>query len=201
MPTNWIKKRKKDEFYKKAKSEKLSSRAAFKLLEMKNFGIFSKDIKVAIDICAHPGSWIEVLLREIPNIELIIGIDIQNIKLNSPKVIFIKGDISNEELKTKIDEILGNKFADLVVSDCSPKLSGDKYLDHNRQLYLAEKSLELALIYLKSKGNAVFKFFQGINENEFITKVKKEFIKIKRFKPKSSLKSSSEMYLIGFQKR
>ena len=201
MPKDWIDKRKSDPFYKKAKSDDFSSRAAFKLLEMKKFGIFSKDVKYVIDFCAHPGSWIEVILRELPSLELIIGIDIQNVKKNyGPNVGFIKGDISKEFILSKIKEILGNNRVDLVLSDCSHKLTGDKHLDHNKQLYLAEKSLELALLFLKSRGNAVIKYFQGANERELLEKVKNNFKKIKLFKPKASLKSSPEMYVIGFEK-
>ena len=99
MPKDWIDKRKSDPYYKKAKSDNFSSRAAFKLLEMKNFGLFSRKVKFIIDLCAHPGSWIEVLLREISNLEVIIGIDIQNLKRKyGPKVKFIKADISTTHI-------------------------------------------------------------------------------------------------------
>ncbi|MHA1786071.1 MAG: SAM-dependent methyltransferase [Candidatus Helarchaeota archaeon] len=202
MPSGWIKKRKSDYFYKKAKEEKYSSRAAYKLLEFKKFGIFSKKTKIILDLCSHPGSWIEVLLKEIPTLEMIIAIDIKNLKIsNNPKIKFIKGNITNEEIQIEIKNLLGNKFFDLIISDCSPKLSGDKYLDHNKQLSLAMKSLEFTQLFLKNGGNIVVKYFQGKNEDELINKVKEIFFKAKTIKPKASLKKSPEMYVIGLGKK
>ncbi len=47
-----------------------------------------------------------------------------------------------------------------------------------------------------SKGNALFKVFDGEYSAEFYEFVKKKFIKTKLLKPKASRKSSSELYCI-----
>ena len=201
MPKDWIKKRKSDLFYKKAKSDDFLSRAAYKLLELKKFGIF-KNVKTVIDLCSHPGSWIEVLLREIPQLKKIIAVDLKKIKVfEKDNVFFIKADLEEEDLQQKIKELLGSTRAELILSDCSQKLSGDKYLDHNKQLFLAEKSLEIALSFLKPNGNVVIKYFQGVNESDLLDKAREVFFKTKSIKPKASLKNSPEMYLLGLGRK
>jgi len=196
MPKDWIKARTKDHYYKKAKIDGYSSRAAYKLLELKKFGIFN-NVQIVIDLCSHPGSWIEVLMKEISKLKMIIAIDLQSLRLNEdPKIKFIRGDMSNQRVQDKIKEFLEDRKADLVVSDCSQKLSGDKYLDHNKQLFLADKSLDIALRYLKHTGNAVIKYFQGVNDRELFEKANENFLKVKSIKPKASLKNSSEMYIL-----
>ena len=200
MPKNWIKARKTDEFYRKAKIDGFSSRAAYKLLELKKFGIFY-NVQIVIDLCSHPGSWIEVLLKEIPKLKMIIAIDLQNLKsIKDSKIKFIRGDMSSQQVQDSIKEYLQDKKADLVVSDCSQKLSGDKYLDHNKQLFLADKSLDIALNFLKHTGNTVIKYFQGVNDHELLEKANENFRKVKSIKPKASLKNSSEMYVLGLGK-
>ena len=54
---------------------------------------------------------------------------------------------------------------------------------------------------LTSKGNALFKVFDGEYTNEFHQYLKKKFAKIKMTKPIASRKPSSELYCIclGYQ--
>ncbi len=200
MPKEWIRTRKSDPFYQKAKIDGFSSRAAYKLLELKKFGIFNQ-VQIIIDLCCHPGSWIQVLLKEIPKLKMILAIDLQNVKsIEDPKIKFIRGDMSTRQVLDEIKNTLEDNKVDLVLSDCSPKLSGEKHLDHNSQLFLADKSLDIALKFLRHDGNSVIKYFQGPNQNELLEKMNENFRKVRSIKPKASLKNSPEMYALGLGK-
>ncbi|HIE15123.1 TPA: 23S rRNA (uridine(2552)-2'-O)-methyltransferase, partial [Candidatus Bathyarchaeota archaeon] len=56
MPKAWIKKRKRDYYYRKAKKENYRSRAAYKLLEAIKKYNFIRPGDVVIDLGAAPGS-------------------------------------------------------------------------------------------------------------------------------------------------
>ncbi|KAJ1381896.1 S-adenosyl-L-methionine-dependent methyltransferase [Sesbania bispinosa] len=56
---------KRDIYYRKAKEEGWRARSAFKLLQIdEEFNIF-EGVKRAVDLCAAPGSWSQVLSRKL----------------------------------------------------------------------------------------------------------------------------------------
>lgn len=192
---------KKDEvFRRQAKKEGYRSRAAFKLLEIEaRFRIFT-DAKRIVDLCSAPGSWLQVAqeLCKSPD-SIIVGVDIARIQ-PIPRTQIIQGSIDDPEIAPRILGLL-EQPAHVVLSDCSPKLSGNKRLDRERQLWQATLSLQLALQLLAKGGNFVTKIFQSGETKGFISKVQSTFQFVKTFKPKSSFQRSPEMYLIakGFQ--
>ena len=68
------------------------------------------------------------------------------------------------------------------------------------QINLCFKILEIERAFLKRKGNMVIKVFQGSDFNRFYNEMKSDFRIVKAFKPKSSRKTSNEMYVIGIKK-
>jgi len=188
---------KKDEAYRKrAREAGYRSRAAFKLLEIEEqFSIF-KHAKRIVDFCSAPGSWLQVIKEccKIPDCS-IVGIDINYIQPLSG-VHLIRSSIDDPKLKSQILELL-QKPANLVLSDCSPKLTGSKAVDKERQLWQAKMSLHLALQLLEKDGHFVTKIFQSGEFRDFITHVKQYFNVVKTFKPNSSFQRSPEMYVIA----
>ncbi|MCD6164655.1 MAG: RlmE family RNA methyltransferase [Candidatus Odinarchaeota archaeon] len=196
MGKDWLKKRRRDFYYRKAKLEGLRSRAAYKLEQLdKKFKIF-KGVKKVLDLCCAPGGWLQYSLSRIGDDGLIIGVDLVEIA-PLPNVYFIRGDITREETLEKIVKVANGKI-DLVLSDCSPNVSGIWELDHARQIYLAETSLKIARKVLRKGGKFVVKVFQGDLFNNYLDKVRAFFKMVKVTKPEASRKESAEMYIIAF---
>ena len=89
-----------------------------------------------------------------------------------------------------------NKKINAVISDLSPQVTGNWSVDHSIQISLNYDAAKIMEQVLAKKGNAVFKIFDGEYSNEFYEYLKKNFLKIKLTKPKSSRKPSSELYCI-----
>ena len=196
--SSWKEERKRDFYYREAKRLGYRARSAFKLIEMqKKFGIIKKG-DLVIDLGASPGGWSQVALEYCNN--RVIGIDILPVrKLDG--LTFIEGDVTSDDTKKRVKEELGEEKADVVLSDLSPNLSGNRYLDQARSFWLCMKALEYADEFLREGGRFVCKGFEGSDLNEFLKEVKKRFRVVRKFSPKASKKRSREVYIIALGKK
>ena len=187
-----------DYYYLKAKYKGYRSRASYKLLEIEQkFSIFQKN-QVVLDLGAAPGGWSQVASRKVGRNGKVLAIDKAYISpFKEENIEIINKDIFDEELKDFIEKHYGK--IDVLLSDCSPNISGDYSRDHFTQIYLANRALDLSQTLLKSEGCFVCKLFQGKELQDFTNKVKESFEAIKLFKPKSSRKKSAEIYIIGLK--
>ena len=110
---------------------------------------------------------------------------------------FIQGDFRDAAVFERLLEAVGEKGADLVMSDMAPNISGNKAVDQPKSMYLAELALELAKKTLKRRGNFVCKLFQGQGADEFIADARQSFGNVRVMKPKASRPGSSEVYLVA----
>ncbi|MFX1564536.1 MAG: RlmE family RNA methyltransferase [Promethearchaeota archaeon] len=188
---------KRDETYRKRAQEMgYRSRAGFKILEMDNRFEILKNAHRVVDLCCAPGSWLQVVRERCDNPEsVIVGVDLTYVR-PIQGVRIIQESIESPDLIQQLRDTL-QKPADVVLSDCAPKLSGSKSLDRERQLWLAKLSFKLATELLERKGNFVTKVFQSDAFRDFTIRVKECFKLVKTYKPKSSFKRSPEMYLIA----
>jgi len=194
--TRWYQEKKKEHFYKKAKKEGYRARSAYKLKDIqKKFSLIKKNDFV-LDLGCAPGGWSQITREIIGNNGKIIGVDISSVK-SMRGVFFIKGDMTEDDTVKEIEQVLGNKNVDVVLTDMSPDISGNYDMDQARSIYLCKKAFETAQVFLKSNGNFVCKAFEGKDMDEFFKVLKNKFRDVKRFSPKSSRKSSSEIYIIG----
>lgn len=186
--------RRKDHYYYRARREGYRSRAAYKLKQLdKKFGIF-RGAKAVLDLCCAPGGWLQVAREELGNEGVVVGVDINKISsING--VTFICGDIVKEETLNRVLSVC-EEF-DVVLSDCSPNVSGIWSVDHERQMFLARASLEIAKRVLKNGGTLVVKAFQGSEYASFLSEVKQHFGFVKTTKPEASRKTSAEMYIVA----
>ena len=123
--------------YRLAKEEGWRARSAFKLLQIQETLNILDSVTRAVDLCAAPGSWSQVLAQTLkPKDETvdkpyIVAVDLQTMS-PIPGVKCIKGDITSEETANQIIEALGGSKAQIVVCDGAPDVTGfheiDQYL-------------------------------------------------------------------------
>jgi len=193
----WIKQRKEEYYYKKAKAENYRSRATYKLSETIERYKFIKFGDVVVDLGAAPGGWIQAARKVAGKRGYVLGVDLKPIApFEQPYIRTILGDMTEEETVKEILSFLPRK-ADVVLSDMSPNISGVWDVDQARQIDLAAKALETAKKILRPGGNFFIKAFEGELFNEFFKKVQAEFEEVTLVKPKASRSKSSEMYILG----
>ncbi len=193
MTKEWIRQRKKDPYYRKAKSEGYRSRATYKIKQMdERVRLLKKGYRV-LDLGVSPGGWSQYARERVGETGLVVAVDI--IPMPSLEgVTFIRGDIEHPSVREKILEC--STEYDIVMSDISPSLSGNRTLDRGRSLGLAWSVMDLSLSVLKKRGNVVVKLFQGDEVGELKKEFSKYFWRVENHKPLSSLKKSIEIYLI-----
>ena len=189
---DWLRKQKKDPFFKQSKIEGYRSRSAFKLIEMNSKFKFLKRNMNLLDLGACPGGWSQVAQKEIYKGK-ILAVDIKDMKkINN--VDFINGDFREIEIFQKIVLYFDNKV-DVVISDMAENTSGNKSLDSYRTGQLCLDAMDLATKVLSKEGVFLSKIFMGSIYNEINKKAKNYFRKVVKFKPLSSKKESNEIYI------
>ena len=201
LPKAWVKERKREYYYRKAKEEKFRSRAAYKLLQAVKKHQFIKPGYVVVDLGAAPGGWTQASRRIVGSSGFVLGIDLKRVEpIDLPNVRTVTGDVTDSQITQSIRELLP-RSADVIISDVSPNISGVWELDHARQIDLARQSLWIATSVLRLRGNFFVKVFQGDMLNDFVKEVKKHFSFVKLIKPKASRAKSSELYVLGMDLR
>lgn len=200
MSKNWMKERRRDYYYRKAKQLDYRSRASFKLIQLNDrFNLFKPGMTV-VDLGAAPGGWLQVVAERVGPKGKVVGVDLQPIE-PLEGVHTIKGDIRKQEVRDELLALTGGKV-DVVLSDMSPSISGNYSMDHARSIELCEMALSFALATLSRNGKLVFKMFEGDLSRELVSEVQKHFETVKRYSPEASRSSSSEIYVVakGFGK-
>ena len=201
LPKAWVRERKKEYYYRKAKEEKYRSRATYKLLQAVRKYRFIKLGDVVVDLGAAPGGWIQACRKIVGDSGFVLGVDLEQIlPFDSSNVRTIVGDVTDPQIIQQIKEFLPHPV-DVVVSDVSPNVSGVWELDQARQIDLARHSLRIATSILKPKGNFFAKVFEGDMLNDFVKEIKHQFTFVKLIKPKASRARSAELYVVGLRLR
>ncbi len=197
MGKNWQRERKREQFYRMAKSEGYRSRATYKLKQLSDrYGLLRRG-DVVVDLGAAPGGWLQVALEEVGEGGYVIGADIQKIsKVQGKNVETIVADITKPETKDMIKEKIPRP-ANAVISDAAPSLSGVLDVDQARSIDLVTSALGIAEGLLAPGGNFLVKVFQGGMLEDFLKEVRKRFEFVKVSKPMASRKGSAEVYVVG----
>ena len=184
----WLNRQKRDFYVKKAKEKGYLSRAAYKLIEIENKYQIIKEAKKIIEFGAAPGGWSQVALEINPKIE-ITAIDIIELKINHPQITFYKEDYLNFNYNKK------ENYFDLILSDIAPNTTGHQSTDHLRIASMLFDIIDLQNKILVNGGTFVGKIWKGSEEKELVNQLKNKFKSVSYFKPDSSRKDSSEIFI------
>jgi len=196
-PKQWIRERKNEYYYKKAKEENYRSRAIYKLAQANEKYGFIRRNDVVVDLGAAPGGWIQAARKMTGKNGFVLGIDLKPIEaFTQDYVRTIIADFTEPNIIEQIRSFLPRE-ADVVISDAAPNITGVWEVDQACQIELATQALEIAQCILHPSGNFFVKLFEGEMFNEFTLKVKKLFDTVKIVKPPASRQKSSEMYLLA----
>ncbi len=198
IKSKWHQDRLKDIFFNEAKKLGYRSRSAFKLLEInKKFRILKKG-QNALDIGGSPGGWSQILSKKIFSSEKRNKILTVDLKIFKPidNVLSIKKDIFDDDFILLLKKYFSNGI-DLIVSDAAPSATGNKFVDHIKTVELSERSFEIAKNLLNKGGFLVIKIFDGKETERICNLIKKQFLQLNLYKPKSSRSESKEIYIIS----
>ncbi len=194
--SRWLQEHFNDPYVRQAQEQGYRSRAVFKLLEIQEKDRLLRPGMTVIDLGAAPGSWSQVAAGLVGVKGLVIASDILPME-PLPGVHFVLGDFREEAVFAALLAVLGDRQADLVISDMAPNMSGERSVDQPRAMYLAELALELARRVLRPGGDLLVKTFQGEGVDAYRKEMRQSFRQLLVRKPGASRARSSEVYLLG----
>lgn len=193
--------------YRKAKEEGWRARSAFKLLQLNDQFQLFKGVNRVVDLCAAPGSWSQVLSRELfekrsseettnsGSAPKIVAVDLQPMApING--VTTLQADITHPKTLSKILDIFGGEPADFVCSDGAPDVTGLHDLDEYIQAQLILAALQLTTCLLRPGGSFVAKIFRGRDIDLMYSQLGFLFEKVICAKPRSSRGTSLEAFIV-----
>ncbi|CAH1389194.1 unnamed protein product [Nezara viridula] len=189
---------KRDIYYRLAKEEGWRARSAYKLLQIdETFNVF-KGVTKAVDLCAAPGSWSQVLAKKLDSTNgnpKIVAVDLQAMA-PLPGVVQIQGDITKASTANLIINQFQGEFADLVVCDGAPDVTGLHDIDEYIQAQLLLAALNITTHILKPKGSFIAKIFRGKEISLLYSQLRIFFKRVTIVKPRSSRNSSIESFVL-----
>jgi 23S rRNA (uridine2552-2'-O)-methyltransferase len=196
----WMKEHVNDPYVQLAQKDGYRSRAAYKLLEIDERDHLLKQGMVVVDLGATPGGWSQVAAAKVGANGKVIALDLLPLQPLA-RVQFIQGDFREDSVLAQLEQALAGQKIGLVISDMAPNISGIDSADQARAIHLAELALEFAVNHLKPGGAFLVKVFQGSGFEAYMKAMRNHFGRVVSRKPKASRDRSSEVYLLGLDKR
>ncbi len=196
----WLNEHVNDPYVHQAQKDGYRARAAYKLLEINEKDKLIKNGTVLADLGSAPGSWSQVAVKLVGAQGQVFALDILPME-PIEGVSFIQGDFREDDVLAQLENLLGSRALDLVICDMAPNMSGHAVTDQARSYVLCELALDFAADHLKTGGNMLVKVFQGAGFQEYMQAMRDVFAQVLVRKPKASRSRSSEVYLLGKNKR
>ena len=196
----WLHEHVNDHYVHMAQKDGYRARAAYKLLEINEKDKLIKPGTVLADLGSAPGSWSQVAAKLTGGSGAVFALDILQMEPVAG-VSFIQGDFREEAVLAEFEALLAGRALDLVICDMAPNMSGNAVTDQARSYYLCELALDFAAQHLKTGGSFLVKVFQGAGYQEYMAQMRQTFATVQTRKPEASRNRSSEIYLLGKNKR
>ena len=193
----WLREHFADAHVRGAHAQGYRSRAVFKLQELdERYDLFRPGMRV-LDLGAAPGGWSEYAAERVLPGGSVVACDLP--MFDAPQGVHaVIGDFTEAEVAEHIEALVGERGADLVMSDMAPNMSGQRVIDQPRAMHLAELALDAALRLLDDSGCFITKLFQGAGSDAFVARLKERFNRVAVRKPRASRGRSREMYALAW---
>lgn len=200
----WLTDHVNDPWVKLAQKEDYRARAVYKLKEIDETFKLIHPQDVVVDLGCSPGAWSQYVRRKQRSLKsenahkqgIVVGVDLLEME-PIEGVHFIQGDFQEDAILSQLQEAIGARQVDVVISDMAPNLSGIADVDAARIENLVELAIDFAQNHLKPNGALVAKVFHGRGYEVLAKRFKETFVHSKPHKPKASRPRSSEVFLIG----
>jgi 23S rRNA (uridine2552-2'-O)-methyltransferase len=200
----WLNDHVNDTYVKLAKREGFRARAAYKLKEIDETLGLIRPGDLVVDLGSTPGAWSQYVRRKLSPSGAAVGelngtiIALDILPMEPVEgVHFILGDFRETEVLQALEAVVGQRKADVVVSDMAPNLSGIDSVDAARISHLVELAVDFSVNHLKADGALVVKVFHGSGYSQIVDLFRQTFRMVKPVKPKASRDKSSETFLVG----
>lgn len=205
----WLNDHVTDPYVRLAQKEGFRSRAAYKLKEIDEALGLIKPGQLVVDLGAAPGAWSQYVRRKFAPRDggtggaavgalngTIIALDLLDFE-PIEGVLFIQGDFREEAVLTQLQDAVGGRPVDIVISDMAPNLSGIDVTDSARIAHLVELAIDFGQQHLRKDGALICKVFHGAGYSQLVEAFKAHFRVCKAIKPKASRDRSAETFLVG----
>ena len=212
MSKRWFQDHQRDTWRRQARSKGYRARSAFKLKQIQEKFTLIREGDLVLDVGSHPGGWTQVSVEETGPNGLVIGIDLlASAPIEGAQMVI--GDVTETKSQELILDLLqgGTKvdgtslppvdedetrLFNTIVSDISPRLTGQYDRDQAISLELVAMVFDFTLPLLAPGGAFVTKIFQGTGIEGVVNAAKQRFSRVQRFSPDASRNSSSEVFLV-----
>lgn len=193
--TRWLERQLNDPFVHEAKRLGFRARSVFKLEEIdKRHNLLRKGGRV-VDLGAAPGSWSQYAANKGCHIVAIDILPMQSLG----GVEIMQGDFLEPAVQDELERRLGGPI-DVVLSDIAAPSTGQRNVDRLRAEGMGEMVLDFARRNLRQGGNCLLKLVKGA-EAGLVPVARELFRSYRLVKPEATRSESSEIYLLGLDRR
>jgi len=188
--------REQDHYGRRAKHEGKAARSIYKLEEIDRRWRLLRPGMTVLDLGCAPGSWMQYAAERVGPGGRVLGFDLKPVSVSFPPHAEARvGDafaIPDGELPARVD---------VVLSDMAPSTMGDHRTDAARSALLVERALAIAAQVLAKGGHVVVKVLEGGEVPALIRAMRAAYEKVEQLRPDATRKHSTEIFLIGLNKR
>lgn len=189
--------RRKDAYYRRAKSAGYRARSAYKLAELDDRFRLLRRGDCVVDLGAWPGGWMQVALERVGADGHVVGVDLVPVTpLGAANAAVVAGDLRDRATVDAVARAAGRP-ADVVLSDLAPKLTGVAATDEARSAELAAATLDALPALLRPGGRFLTKAFMDTGHPALVARLRASFDEVKTTRPDATRRGSAELYLVA----
>ncbi|MDP7563721.1 MAG: RlmE family RNA methyltransferase [Arenicellales bacterium] len=192
----WAGRQARDPYVRRARATGFRSRAAFKLVQIDQKDRLVQAGDAVVDLGAAPGGWSQYVAARVGSQGIVVAVD----RLEFPPITGVTriiGDFTATDIALDVKAALGQRPANLVISDLAPNITGVSSIDQAGCALLARAAHDFALSVLTTQGTLVVKLFEGVEGQTVRQEVAHRFARCVVRKPDASRSGSREFYLVA----